>query len=91
MVGTGGVVETSEQGAQPDACPLDGVRAVVTGASSGIGAAIAEAFGAAGATVLVAHRDSAEAAAAVAERISATGAWAFVPGVRRWSSRRASS
>ena len=61
----------SEQGAQPAACSLDGVRAVVTGASSGIGAAIAEAFGGAGATVLVTHRDSAEAASAVAERIMA--------------------
>ena len=48
---------------------LDGVRAVVTGASSGIGAAIAEAFGAAGATVLVTHRDSEREASAVAERI----------------------
>ncbi|MFL5888652.1 MAG: SDR family NAD(P)-dependent oxidoreductase, partial [Solirubrobacteraceae bacterium] len=65
--------ETSEQGAQPAACSLDGVRAVVTGASSGIGAAIAEAFGGAGATVLVTHRDSAEAASAVAERIMARG------------------
>jgi 3-oxoacyl-[acyl-carrier protein] reductase len=48
---------------------LDGVRAVVTGASSGIGAAIAEAFGGAGAAVLLTHRDSAEAASAVAERV----------------------
>jgi 3-oxoacyl-[acyl-carrier protein] reductase len=79
MVGdTEGVVATSEQGVQPDACSLDGVRAVVTGASSGIGAAIAEALGGAGATVLVAHRDSAEGAAAVAERISASGARALV-------------
>jgi 3-oxoacyl-[acyl-carrier protein] reductase len=46
------------------------MRAVVTGASSGIGAAIAEAFGGAGATVLVTHRDSAEAASAVVERIT---------------------
>ena len=50
---------------------LDGARAVVTGASSGIGAAIAEAFEAAGATVLVTHRDSEEKAAAVAEPIGA--------------------
>jgi 3-oxoacyl-[acyl-carrier protein] reductase len=50
---------------------LDDVRAVVTGASSGIGAAIAEAFGGAGATVLVTHRDSEEQASAVAERIGA--------------------
>jgi 3-oxoacyl-[acyl-carrier protein] reductase len=71
--GSQGVAETSEQGPQPDACSLDGVRAVVTGASSGIGAAIAEAFGGAGATVLVTHRDSAEAASAVVERITARG------------------
>jgi 3-oxoacyl-[acyl-carrier protein] reductase len=57
---------------------LHGVRAVVTGASSGIGAAIAEAFGGAGATVLVAHRDSAEGASAVAERITASGAQGLV-------------
>ena len=50
---------------------LDGMRAVVTGASSGIGAAIAEAFGAAGAAVLVTHRDSEEKASAVAEPIGA--------------------
>ena len=42
---------------------------MITGASSGIGAAIAEAFGAAGATVLLTHRDSEAKAAAVAERI----------------------
>src|SRR5918994_522254 len=57
------------QVAQPGGRRLDGVRAVVTGASSGIGAAIAEAFGGAGAAVLVTHRDSAEGASAVAERI----------------------
>jgi 3-oxoacyl-[acyl-carrier protein] reductase len=57
---------------------LDGVRAVVTGASSGIGAAIAEAFGGAGATVLVTHRDSAKAASTVAERIEALGGRALV-------------
>ena len=50
------------------------MRAVVTGASSGIGAAIAEAFGAAGATVLVTHRDSEEEASAVAERIERAAA-----------------
>jgi 3-oxoacyl-[acyl-carrier protein] reductase len=52
---------------------LDGVRAVVTGSSSGIGAAIAEAFGGAGATVLVTHRDSADAAAEVTRRIERLG------------------
>jgi 3-oxoacyl-[acyl-carrier protein] reductase len=55
--------------AQPGPCRLDGLRAVVTGASSGIGAAIAEAFGRAGATVLLTHRDSEDEASAVAERI----------------------
>ena len=45
------------------------MRAVVTGASSGIGAAIAQTFGAAGATVLLTHRDSEAKAAAVAARI----------------------
>jgi 3-oxoacyl-[acyl-carrier protein] reductase len=67
------VVETPEHVAQPGGRRLDGARAVVTGASSGIGAAIAEAFAAAGATVLLTHRDSAEAASAVAERIAASG------------------
>jgi len=64
--------------AQPGGRRLDGVRAVVTGASSGIGAAIAEAFGGAGATVLVTHRDSAEAASEVAERIARLGGRAFL-------------
>src|SRR5215218_7417319 len=64
----------SDQVAQPGGRRLDGVRAVVTGASSGIGAAIAEAFGGAGAMVLVTHRDSAEAASVVAERITGLGA-----------------
>jgi 3-oxoacyl-[acyl-carrier protein] reductase len=57
---------------------LDGLRAVVTGASSGIGAAIAETFGEAGATVLVTYRRSAEAASAVAERITGRGGRALV-------------
>ena len=55
--------------AQPGGCRLDGLRAVVTGASSGIGAAIAEAFGRAGATVLLTHRDSEDQASALAKRI----------------------
>jgi 3-oxoacyl-[acyl-carrier protein] reductase len=57
---------------------LDGARAVVTGASSGIGAAIAEAFGGAGATVLVTHRDSEDRASEVAERIAGRGGRALV-------------
>jgi 3-oxoacyl-[acyl-carrier protein] reductase len=63
---------------QPGARRLEGVRAVVTGASSGIGAAIAEAFGGAGATVLVTHRESAEGASAVAERITGHGGRALI-------------
>jgi 3-oxoacyl-[acyl-carrier protein] reductase len=59
--------------AQPGGRRLDGVRAVVTGASSGIGAAIAEAFGGASATVLLTHRDSADTASAVAQRIADVG------------------
>ena len=54
------------------------MRAAVTGASSGIGAAIAEAFGGAGASVLVAYRDNADGASAVAERIRASGGRAVV-------------
>ena len=65
--------ETPEDVAQAGRCRLDGARAVVTGASSGIGAAIAEAFADAGATVLLTHRDSARAASGVAERIAARG------------------
>jgi 3-oxoacyl-[acyl-carrier protein] reductase len=61
------------QVAQTGGRRLDGVRAVVTGASSGIGAAIAEAFADAGATVLGTHRDSASAASEVAERIARHG------------------
>jgi 3-oxoacyl-[acyl-carrier protein] reductase len=68
----------ADEMAQPVERRLDGVRAVVTGASSGIGAAIAEAFGGAGATVLVIHRDSAEGASAVAERIAGAGGRARV-------------
>src|SRR3954454_25175397 len=54
------------------------MRAVVTGASGGIGAGIAEAFGGAGATVLLTHRDSPEGASAVAQRIGALGGRAHV-------------
>jgi 3-oxoacyl-[acyl-carrier protein] reductase len=64
--------------AQPGGRRLDGVRAVVTGASSGIGAAIGEAFGGAGATVLVTHRDSEDGASAVAGRIGERGGRALV-------------
>jgi 3-oxoacyl-[acyl-carrier protein] reductase len=70
--------DMSDRVVQPGGGRLGGVRAVVTGASSGIGAAIAEAFGGAGATVLVTHRDSAEGASAIAERIGQVGGHAEV-------------
>jgi 3-oxoacyl-[acyl-carrier protein] reductase len=62
----------------PGPARLDGVRAVVTGASSGIGAGIAEAFAGAGATVLVTYRSSEAAARAVADRIVSRGGQALV-------------
>jgi 3-oxoacyl-[acyl-carrier protein] reductase len=68
----------SDQAAQTGVRRLDGLRAVVTGGSSGIGAAIAEAFGGAGATVLLTHRDSAGGASEVAERIARRGSHAQV-------------
>jgi glucose 1-dehydrogenase len=57
---------------------LSGQKALVTGASSGIGAAIARAFGAAGADVGVNHRKHREDAEAVAEEIRAAGGKAVV-------------
>ncbi len=52
---------------------LDGRRALVTGANSGIGAAIAEALGAAGARVAINYLAGDEAAEAVAGRVRAAG------------------
>jgi len=53
--------------------PLAAQRAIVTGASSGIGEAIAHAFAEAGAAVLVNHHDDGKAAHAIAEAIFAKG------------------
>jgi 3-oxoacyl-[acyl-carrier protein] reductase len=50
----------------------------VTGASSGIGAAIAETYAAEGAIVLLTHRDSPERARAVADQIASRGGRALV-------------
>jgi 3-oxoacyl-[acyl-carrier protein] reductase len=55
--------------AQTGEPPLAGLRTVVTGASSGIGRAIAIAFGAAGARVGIGFNRSAEAAGALAEEL----------------------
>ncbi len=53
---------------------FDGRSVLVTGGSTGIGAAVAEAFGAAGARVAVHYNRSAEAAQQVLDAITATGA-----------------
>jgi 3-oxoacyl-[acyl-carrier protein] reductase len=56
---------------------LTGRVALVTGASRGIGAAIAVAFGEAGADVAVNYRDRAAAADSIADRVRACGARAI--------------
>jgi 3-oxoacyl-[acyl-carrier protein] reductase len=64
------------EGARPPR--LEGLHAVVTGASSGIGRAIAEAFAVEGAAVLLTHRASPGRAREVADAIAARGGRALV-------------
>src|SRR3989475_11292799 len=59
--------------ASMDYQPLQGQRALVTGASSGIGEGIARAFGAAGASVVVNYGGNADAAHRVVDEVKATG------------------
>jgi 3-oxoacyl-[acyl-carrier protein] reductase len=61
------------QSAAPGAGRLAGKVAIVTGASKGIGAAIAAAFGAAGAAVVVNYASSQAGADAVVARVRAAG------------------
>ena len=57
--------------------PLHGQKAIVTGASSGIGRAIALALGAAGADVVVNYRDGEDAAMEVVRGIAQSGSRAL--------------
>src|SRR3989475_9495715 len=61
------------KGASMDDQPLRGQRALVTGASSGIGEGVARAFGAAGASVVVNYAGNADAAHRVVDEVKATG------------------
>jgi len=60
--------------------PLKGQRALVTGASSGIGAGVARALGRAGAAVVVNYGTNAQAAGQVVDEIKGTGAQAMAVG-----------
>src|SRR2546426_11692659 len=53
--------------------PLQGQKAIVTGANSGIGRAVAIALGGAGADVVVNHRDGEDAAMDVVRTIAQAG------------------
>src|SRR5216683_3717374 len=60
-----------------DSSPLKGQKAIVTGANSGIGKAIATALGRAGADVVVNYRDGEDAAVAVVKEIAQGGSRAI--------------
>src|SRR5204862_8057767 len=57
--------------------PLQGQKAVVTGANSGIGRAVAIALGGAGADIVVNYRDGEDAAVEVVRAISQSGSRAL--------------
>src|SRR2546426_11446989 len=59
--------------------PLQGQKAIVTGANSGIGRAVAIALGGAGAGVVVNHRDGEDAAMDVVRTIAPAGSRALAP------------
>jgi 3-oxoacyl-ACP reductase-like protein len=66
---------------------LKGQRALVTGASSGIGAAIAKALAAAGAKVVINYAGGADRAQAVVQQIQAAGGEAHGDSRRRQPGR----
>ena len=73
MTTMGASIMTESQVSLRATQPLKGQRALVTGASSGIGAGVARALGAAGASVVVNYVVKPEAADAVADDIRAAG------------------
>jgi 2-amino-4-hydroxy-6-hydroxymethyldihydropteridine diphosphokinase len=77
-----------KQESAPQEGALRGMKALVTGSTSGIGRAIARAFGAAGANVIVHGRRSAESAAKVREEIGAVPSHAILGDLRDEDFRR---
>jgi glucose 1-dehydrogenase len=73
MTTMGASIMTESQVSLRATQPLKGQRALVTGASSGIGAGVARALGAAGASVVVNYVVNPETAEAVADDIRAAG------------------
>lgn len=67
----------------PEALPFHGRSAVVTGSTSGIGAAIARVLAARGAHVIISGRDQQRGAEVVARIAAAGGKAEFVP-AGRW-------